>query len=191
MGLWRYGLDALGARLRAQWWRLAWGAQMGAGAKVHRGVRWRGPRGALALGAGAELYPGTALLCTRGGRLALGAGSHIAPGGHLLVGGQSLSIGQGVAIGPQVAVFCESNGVAADQPFAAQRVAAPVRIGHNVFLGARVTVLPGAVIDDDVAVAAHAVVRGHLASGWVYGGVPARPLHRLRAAPAVQPEAPS
>ncbi|NDY92602.1 acyltransferase [Ideonella livida] len=181
MALWRYAWDALGARWRAGWWRLAWGVQAGARAKVHRGVRWRGERGALVLGAGAELYPGTALLCTRGGRLRLGAGSHIAPGGHLLVGGQVLDIGDAVAIGPQVAIFCESNGTAAGAPFVAQRVAAPVRIGRNVFLGARVTVLPGAVIEDGVVVAAHAVVRGRLASGWVYGGVPAQPLHRLRA----------
>lgn len=183
MGLLMYRLDALGAWVRAQVWRLLWGARLGRRVKVHAGARLRGPRGCAVLGEGAELYRDVQVLCTAGGRFSLGAGSHIAPGGYLLVAGQALQIGESVAIGPQVAVFCSANGSAAGAPFVHQRVEAPVHIGRNVFIGARVTLLPGAVVDDDVVVAAHAVVRGHLASGWVYGGVPARPLHRLKAPP--------
>jgi maltose O-acetyltransferase len=179
MALFAYRLDAVLARLRAQAWRLL-GVRVRAGAKAHAGTRLRCAWGHAELGAGSELYRGVQVLCTGTGRFRLGAGSHIAPGGYLLVGDSHLEIGRGVAIGPQVAIFCEANGSRAGLPFVQQHVRAPVQIGDNVYLGARVTVLPGAVIEHDVVVAAHAVVRGRLASGQVYGGVPARALHPLR-----------
>ena len=180
-----YTLDALAARLRAQAWR-GLGVRSAAGAKAHAGSRVRCAWGHAELGERAELYRGVQVLCTGAGRFRLGARSHIAPGGYLLVGGSTLEIGSGVAIGPQVAIFCEANGARAGLPFIEQHVSAPVRIGDNVFLGARVTVLPGAVIEPNVVVAAHAVVRGRLASGFVYGGVPARELHPLQ--PAERPD---
>lgn len=176
MHLFAYRVDALCARGRAWWWRL-FGARVGHAAKVHADVTLRAGTGSVELGESAEVYAGARILCTRGGRFSLGAHSHLAPGAHLLVGAQSLTIGRQVAIGPQVAIFCESNGTSAGLPFVEQRVQGDVRIGDNVFIGARVTVLPGTVIEHDVVVGAHAVVRGHLASGWVYGGAPARPLH--------------
>ena len=54
-------------------------------------------------------------------------------------------------------------------------------IGDNVWLCAGVIVLPGSVIEDNVVVAAGAVVSGHLESGWYYGGVPAKPLKPIPA----------
>lgn len=175
---WHYRLDALGALGRAAWWRMR-GMHLGRGARVHAGCMLRAEAGAVTLGERAELHAQTRLLCTRGGRFSLGAGSHLAPGAHLLVGAQRLAIGARVAIGPQAVLLCESNGTAADAPFVAQRVVGDVDIGDDVFLGARVTVLPGSVIESHVVVGAHALVRGRLASGWVYGGVPARPLRPL------------
>ena len=50
-----------------------------------------------------------------------------------------------------------------------------ITVGNNVWICAGVIVLPGTIIDDNVIVAAGAVVRGHLKSGWVYAGVPAQP----------------
>ena len=50
----------------------------------------------------------------------------------------------------------------------------PVAIGDRVWLGARVTVLPGVTIGDDVVVAAGAVVAADCLPGGVYAGVPAR-----------------
>lgn len=185
MALIGYTLDAALARLRALAWR-ALGVRSAARTKAHAGSRVRCAWGHAELGAEAELYRDVQVLCTGAGRFHLGARSHIAPGGYLLVGGSQLHIGAGVAIGPQVAIFCEANGARAGVPFIEQHVSAPVRIGDNVFLGARVTVLPGAVIECDVVVAAHAVVRGRLASGFVYGGVPARALHPLQ--PAERPD---
>lgn len=177
MALLGYKLDALRARWRARC--CAWlGLDVGAGAQIHPGVLLRHGPGS-ALGARSVLYRDSRLLATAGGGFRIGRDSHIAPGGHLLIGAQQLLIGDDVAIGPGLMLFCESNAVAAQGLHRQQYRRADVRIGSNVFIGARVTVLPGSVIDDGVVVAAHALVDGHLASGWVYGGCPARPLRRL------------
>jgi maltose O-acetyltransferase len=172
-----YRLDALRARLRARLLGLR-GLDVGAGAQVHPGVRLRHGAGCQ-LGARSILYREVQILATTGGRFRIGRDSHLAPGAYVLVGAQQLHIGDDVAIGPGLMLFCESNAVQGEGLFREQYRRADVRIGSNVFLGARVTVLPGTVIEDHVAVAAHAVVSGRLASGWLYGGAPARPLRRL------------
>ncbi len=172
-----YRLDALRARVRARWLGLL-GLAVGAGVQVHPGARLRHGKGS-AIGEGSILYRGVQILATAGGRFIIGRHSHLAPGAYVLVGAQQLQIGDDVAIGPGLMLFCESNDARGPGLFRQQYRRADVRIGSNVFLGARVTVLPGAVIEDHVAVAAHAVVSGHLASGWLYGGTPARALRRL------------
>lgn len=172
-----YRLDALRARVRARWLGLT-GLDVGAGAQVHPGARLRHGEG-CALGERSILYRDVQILATTGGRFSIGRDSHLAPGAYVLVGSQQLQIGDDVAVGPGLMLFCESNALQGAGLFRQQYRRADVRIGSDVFIGARVTVLPGAVIEDRVAVAAHAVVSGHLASGWLYGGTPARPLRRL------------
>lgn len=175
MALWGYRMDALCARLRARWAALR-GLSVGSGAQIHPGAMLRHGAGS-SLGERSILYRNVRLLATGAGRFHIGRDSHLAPDAYVLVGGQTLRIGDDVAIGPGLMLFCESNAAGAQGLFREQYQRADVRIGSNVFIGARVTVLPGAVIDDGAVVAAHAVVRGHLAGGWVHGGVPARPLH--------------
>lgn len=178
MALWPYRLEAATARLRARVWRLR-GLAVGSSAAIHGGVRLRYGTPSV-LGARSVLYRDVQILATGAGSFRIGRDSHLAPGAYALVGGQDLDIGDDVAIGPGLMLFCESNDAGPGDLFRTQYRRAPVRIGNNVFIGARVTVLPGAVIEDQVVVAAHAVVSGRLASGWVYGGCPARPLRPLR-----------
>jgi acetyltransferase-like isoleucine patch superfamily enzyme len=180
MALWPYRLEAAAARVRAQAWRLR-GLAVGGGAAVHGGVRLRFGVGS-ALGERCVLYRDVSILAAGTGRFRIGRDSHLAPGAYVLVGAQALDIGDDVAIGPGLMLFCESNDAGPEGLFRMQYRRAPVCIGSNVFIGARVTVLPGAVIEDHVVVAAHAVVSGRLASGWIYGGCPARPLRPLAAA---------
>ena len=54
-----------------------------------------------------------------------------------------------------------------------------ITIGNDVWLGCGVRVLSGATIEDRVIVAAGAVVKGRLQSGYIYGGVPAKKLRQL------------
>lgn len=55
----------------------------------------------------------------------------------------------------------------------------PVEIGNDVWIGCGVRILAGTKINDRVVIAAGAVVRGELVSGYMYGGVPARKLKPL------------
>ena len=54
-----------------------------------------------------------------------------------------------------------------------------IKIGNDVWLGCGVRVLAGSIIEDRVVVAAGAVVRGLLETGYLYGGIPARKLKKL------------
>ena len=98
------------------------------------------------------------------------------------VAGAMLQIGERVAIGPRCMLFCHSNAIPADvtaTAFVDCHTDADIRIGNNVFIGAGVIVLPGAVIGDNVVVAAGSVVKGELAPGWLYAGQPARKVKAL------------
>ena len=54
-----------------------------------------------------------------------------------------------------------------------------IKIGNDVWLGCGIRVLAGTVIEDRVIVAAGAVVKGTLESGYLYGGIPAKKLKKL------------
>ncbi|MCV2354545.1 acyltransferase [Paucibacter sp. B2R-40] len=177
MALLGYKWDALVSRLNARWQSLL-GLSAAAGVQVHPASLLRfGPGSSI--GERSIVYRGVSILATGSGSFRLGRDSHIGAGGYLLVGGQRLVIGDDVAIGPGLMLFCESNAAAEAGLFRSQYDRADVRIGSNVFIGARVTILPGAEIADHVVIAAHSVVRGVLASGFVYGGCPARALRPL------------
>ena len=55
-----------------------------------------------------------------------------------------------------------------------KRIVKPIMIGNNVFIGARVTVLPGTTIGDNVIVGAGSVVKGNVPPGSVIVGNPAK-----------------
>ena len=54
-----------------------------------------------------------------------------------------------------------------------------IKIGSDVWLGCGVRVLAGSKIEDRVIVAAGAVVKGTLESGYLYGGIPAKKLKKI------------
>lgn len=56
---------------------------------------------------------------------------------------------------------------------------APVHIGHKVWIGANVTILPGVAIGDGAIIAAGAVVNRDVAPMTIVGGVPARFIKRI------------
>lgn len=60
-----------------------------------------------------------------------------------------------------------------------ERVVKPIVIGNNVFIGARVTVLPGSRIGDDVIIGACSVVKGDIPSGVVVAGNPAKIIKKI------------
>jgi acetyltransferase-like isoleucine patch superfamily enzyme len=50
----------------------------------------------------------------------------------------------------------------------------PIHIGKNVWLGAKVSVMAGSVIEDNVVVGAHSLVRGRLQANRLFVGTPVR-----------------
>jgi maltose O-acetyltransferase len=60
---------------------------------------------------------------------------------------------------------------------------APVRIGNDVWIGARCIILPGVTIGDGAVLAAGAVVTRAVPANAIMGGVPAKVL-KYRAEPA-------
>jgi acetyltransferase-like isoleucine patch superfamily enzyme len=104
-----------------------------------------------------------------GNRCLIGRGSHI-------VAHYSIVIGDDVFTGPYVYITDQNHAYAdPDLPIGRQwPTNTAVSIGAGSWLGAGVTVLPGAAIGRNVVVAAGSVVRGVVPDRCVVAGVPAR-----------------
>jgi acetyltransferase-like isoleucine patch superfamily enzyme len=162
-------LDYLRASaLRAQGARVGPKVRIGAGCNITR------PKG---------VHTGTRVVIEPQAVLKLvGARSGVALGDHVFIGrgtlfdlSDVLSIGQGTMLAPFCFITDHNHGIASSIPMWQQpTVCAPVRIGADCWLGARVTVLPGVTIGDGAVVAAGAVVTHDVAPGTIVGGVPAR-----------------
>ncbi|WP_018150570.1 acyltransferase [Leeia oryzae] len=164
-------------RAASCYWQLL-GASLAPQAVIEPGVYLLAPM-TVSLAERAILYQGVKVMSTPGGQVSLGRRTHIAPGGYLLVENQRLEIGNQVAIGPHCSIFCVSNQPVADGLMIDAKTGADVVIGNNVFIGAHSVILPGSHLENNVCVAANSVVKGRLASGWLYAGSPARPVKRL------------
>lgn len=111
------------------------------------------------------------------GRLVVGDGTIF---GHhcTLAAHESLEIGADCLIAEMVSIRDHDHRRSRpDVPIRDQGVVvAPVRIGDNVWIGSKATVLRGVTIGSGAVVGAGAVVTRDVAPGAVVGGVPARPL---------------
>lgn len=134
-----------------------------------------------------------------GGRLEIGEGTVVLEYAQLQVEGGSLVIGRDCLIGRGTVVVCADHIDIGDGTLIAEHVTirdqdhkhrgdgrlvsqgsvtAPIRIGHDVWLGAKVTVTRGVEIAPHAVVGANAVVTASLPVRGVYVGAPARRLGR-------------
>ena len=132
-----------------------------------------------------------------GGRADIGAGTRIDDGAFVRVEGGRLTIGQDCLIGRGAVVVCVAELEIGRGTLIAEHVtirdqdhrhqgndaldrqgiiSSPIRIGHDVWIGAKVTVTRGVSIAPHAVVAANAVVTRSLDERAVYGGIPARRL---------------
>lgn len=149
-----------------------------------------------------SLADGALLKVTDGGRIHLGectavdrfativvkhgkllAGRNLYLGvGSVVVARESITIGENVLIAEHVTIRDQDHAMT---PTAGQgRVgftSSPVVIGDNVWLGAKVTVIQGVTIGNNVVVGANSVVTHDLPDNCVAVGAPARVVRQLKA----------
>jgi acetyltransferase-like isoleucine patch superfamily enzyme len=88
---------------------------------------------------------------------------------------ESVEIGDHTLIAPGCFITDHDHGIAVEQRIDQQPcVVAPVRIGSDVWIGAKACILRGVSIGDGAIVAAASVVRHSVAPGTIVAGVPAR-----------------
>ena len=119
-------------------------------------------------------------------KLTIGSSARLSDNVHIGCLDQ-VSIGDHLLCGSRVLISDHSHGrysgsdasdpavPPAQRPLAS---AAPVRIGHNVWLGDGVAVLAGAEIGDGCVIGANSVVTGPLAPGTLAVGAPARAIRQ-------------
>ncbi|MDA0302494.1 MAG: acyltransferase [Chloroflexi bacterium] len=116
------------------------------------------------------------LYCGPGARLEVGEGTFINYGSSIGAV-EGVTIGRNCDIG-QYAIILDNDFHAVEDHTAAAP-SKPVVIEDDVWLGARVTVLPGAHIGRGAVIGAHAVVRGEVPARTLAVGVPARVVRHL------------
>lgn len=109
-----------------------------------------------------------------GGNVTVGDDFHT--NGLAVHGGGTVRIGRSFHSGPQCLILTESHQHQGDAlPYSAERILTTVTIGDYVWLGSRVTILPGVTIGDGAIIQAGSVVVRDIPALAIAGGSPAVP----------------
>ena len=108
----------------------------------------------------------------------VGAAGPVTLGHHFVLNPYSRIVAlEGITIGDHVTIARFVSVLDHDHAFSSDGHdynTAPIHIGHNVWLGDKVTVLKGVSIGDNVTIAANSVVTKDIPANTVAGGVPAK-----------------
>jgi len=89
-----------------------------------------------------------------------------------------ITLEDGVFVGPNVNIITENH---AEQPELRHHVyTRPVLVKRNAWLGAAAVILPGVTIGENAIVAAGAVVSKDVPDNTIVGGVPAKPIRKIK-----------
>jgi acetyltransferase-like isoleucine patch superfamily enzyme len=114
------------------------------------------------------------------GRLVIGSDVFFNRGCHIVVLRQ-VSIGSHCLFGESVSIHDENHclAIAGAPRSRLPLTAAPVRIGDNVWIGAKCTITAGVTIGDDSVIGANSVVTRDIPARCLAAGVPARVIRYL------------
>ncbi len=90
-----------------------------------------------------------------------------------------VTIGDDCFIGPNVSIYTACHSTDPVERNSRQEWAKPVTIGHNVWIGGSVTILPGVTIGDNVTIGAGSVVTHNIPSNTVAVGNPCKVIKTL------------
>ena len=136
--------------------------------------------GAVTLGRGVQIYRGTTLQTGQGGRVSVGADTHIQPRCQFSAYASEITIGERVEIALGCSFYPYNHGMAPDRPIREQPLvsAGGIVVGDDAWLGVGVTVLDNVRIGRGAVVSAGAVVTSDIPDGGIAMGVPARVVKR-------------
>ena len=103
-----------------------------------------------------------------GDNVGIGDFSYIGGEGFVRIGSNTIS-GQYLSIHPENHTYIQS-GLFRDSPTCSKGIT----IGNNIWIGSKVTILDGTVIEDNCIIAAGSVVTGHFPKNSLIAGVPAK-----------------
>ena len=90
-----------------------------------------------------------------------------------------MTIGDDCFIGPNVSIYTACHSTEPVERNSRRERAEPVTIGHNVWIGGSVTILPGVTIGDNVTIGAGSVVVSNIPSNSVAVGNPCKAIKKI------------
>ncbi len=90
-----------------------------------------------------------------------------------------VTIGDDCFIGPNVSIYTACHSTDPAERNSRQEWALPVTIGHNVWIGGGVTILPGVTIGDNVTIGAGSVVVGDIPADTIAVGNPCKVVRNI------------
>lgn len=90
-----------------------------------------------------------------------------------------VNIGNNVMIGPNVDIYTVNHPMTAQGRRKYMAKGFPVTIGNDVWIGGKVSIMPGVTIGNNVVIAAGAVITKDVPDDTLVGGVPAKVIKKL------------
>lgn len=98
----------------------------------------------------------------------------------VILDGAKVSIGDSAFIAPNVGIYTAGHPLDVEQRNRGLEYALPVTIGHNVWIGVGVSILPGVTIGDNTVIGAGSVVTKDIPSNVLAVGNPCRVIKDIK-----------